>query len=438
MSVLSPPPDSSEIAINRQDLSDFKSETRDTVRSWKSAGFRLAVFKGLEKLKHGHIVLREGGFDTEFGDPTADIRVSVKIANASFYRALAIDGGLGAAEAYQQGYWSCDDLPGLMRIFARNLPAANALGGFRKRVLDVARRLRHLRRRNTRGGSRRNIAAHYDLSNEFYELFLDDTMTYSSGVFPHENSSLRDASLEKYDRICRKLQLSSSDRVLEIGTGWGGFAVHAARNYGCHVTTTTISQNQFAHAKRLFASLGLEERITLLDCDYRDLCGQFDKLVSIEMIEAVGQKYLDTFIGKCSGLLKSDGLLALQAIIIPDQRYATYVRSVDFIQRYIFPGGCLPSLGALTASLGRVSDLQLVHLEDFAEHYARTLQKWRARYHGNMEKIRELQLSESFLRLWDYYLAYCEGAFREKQIGVSQLILQKPGNRRPPLLSAIG
>ncbi len=249
---------------------------------------------------------------------------------------------------------------------------------------------------------------------------------------------MQDASIEKYDRLCRKLRLSATDEVLEIGTGWGGFAEHAVRHYGCRVTTTTISQQQHDFAKQRFATHGIDDRVTLLLSDYRDLVGQYDKLVSIEMIEAVGHEYHDTFFAKCSGLLKPDGLLALQAITIADQRYDRYRTSIDFIRKYIFPGGCLPSLGAITASVGRVTDLQLAYQEDFAEHYARTLQCWRERFHANLDSIRELGMTEPFLRLWDYYLCYCEGAFREKQIGVSQLLLQKPGYREGPPLASSG
>jgi cyclopropane-fatty-acyl-phospholipid synthase len=249
---------------------------------------------------------------------------------------------------------------------------------------------------------------------------------------------MKDASIEKYDRICRKLSLSPSDRVLEIGTGWGGFALHASRHYGCHVTTTTISKQQHDFAKQRFLNAEVQDRVELLLTDYRDLSGSYDKLVSIEMIEAVGHQYFDTFFAKCSQLLKPTGLLALQAITIPDQRYAAYLRSVDFIQKYVFPGGCLPSLGAMAGSVGRATDLQLIHLEDFAEHYARTLKCWRDKFADNLDLIRKLGMTERFLRLWEFYLCYCEGAFREKQIGVSQLLFQKPGNRSEPSYPALG
>ena len=373
-----------------------------------------------------------------FGDPAADLAATIQVLDARFYRAIAIGGSMGAGESFRDGYWACDDLVGLIRIFARNMQASEDLGGYWNSLLDLGRKVYHRMNRNTRLGSRRNIAAHYDLSNDFYSLFLDETMTYSSGVFPDEDSSMSEASIEKYDRICRKLRLTAGDDVLEIGTGWGGFALHAVKNYGCRVTTTTISRQQHDYAKQRFASGGIGDRVTLLLSDYRDLSGQFDKLVSIEMIEAVGHEYFDTFFSKCSALMKPDALFALQAITIPDQRYERYRKSVDFIQRYIFPGGCLPSLGAITRSVGKVTDLQFVHMEDFAEHYGRTLKSWRQGFHANADRIRELGMTEQFLRLWEYYFCYCEGAFREKQIGVAQLLLQKPGNRHSPRFPSLG
>ncbi|WP_372717485.1 class I SAM-dependent methyltransferase [Novipirellula sp.] len=377
-------------------------------------------------------------FRNTFGDSSADLHAVIRVNDMRFYRAVALGGSMGAGESYRDGYWSCDNLVALIQIFSRNMQASSDLGGFWNSLLDLGRKVTHRINRNTRTGSRRNIAAHYDLSNDFYALFLDETMTYSSGVFPEPNSSMHEASIEKYDRICRKLRLTPNDEVLEIGTGWGGFAQHAVTHYGCRVTTTTISKQQHDYAKQRFESQAMDDRVTLLLADYRDLTGQYDKLVSIEMIEAVGHEYFDTFFAKCSRLLKPEGLFALQAITIPDQRYDSYRRSVDFIQKYIFPGGCLPSLGAMTGAVGQASDLQFIHIEDFAEHYAQTLRCWRERFHANLDSIRKLGKTEAFLRLWDYYLCYCEGAFREKQVGVLQLLLQKPGNRLRPHFPSLG
>ncbi len=392
----------------------------------------------LRGITGGSITIVDGNSRDLFGDRNSDLHAVIQVNDPAFYRAIALGGSMGAGEAYRDGLWACDNLVALIQIFSRNMQTSSDLGGFWNSLLDLGRKLAHRVNRNSRLGSRRNIAAHYDLSNEFYALFLDETMTYSSGVFSESNSSMREASVEKYDRICRKLRLTPSDELLEIGTGWGGFAEHAATQYGCRVTTTTISRQQHAYAADRFATKGIDDRVTLLLTDYRDLSGQYDKLVSIEMIEAVGYEYFDTFFRKCSSLLKPDGLFALQAITIPDQRYDSYRKSVDFIQKYIFPGGCLPSLGAMTTSVGRVTDMQFAHVEDFAEHYARTLQVWRERFHANSDPIRELGMSDSFLRLWDYYLCYCEGAFREKQIGVAQILLQKPGNRLNPRFPSLG
>ncbi len=305
---------------------------------------RKAVLAKLRGLVGGSITVIDGAMQTRLGDPSTDLHAVITVHHPSFYRALALRGSMGAGESYRDGYWTCDDLVALIQIFAQNMQASSDLGGAWNALFDLGHQVVHRFKRNTRAGSRRNIAAHYDLSNEFYSLFLDETMTYSSGVFPDEGSSMKDASIEKYDRICRKLRLVPSDHVIEIGTGWGGFAEHAVRHYGCRVTTTTISKQQHDYAQQRFAAAGVEGHVSLLLSDYRDLSGQYDKLVSIEMIEAVGHEYLDTFFAKCSRLLKPDGLAAIQAITIPDQRYEQYRRSVDFIQKYIFPGGCLPSL----------------------------------------------------------------------------------------------
>jgi cyclopropane-fatty-acyl-phospholipid synthase len=290
--------------------------------------------------------------------------------------------------------------------------------------------LKHWLRRNTRSGSRRNIAAHYDLSNEFFALMLDRTMTYSSGLFESPHASLEEASLAKYDRICRKLRLRSSDHVLEIGCGWGGFAAHAAREYGCRVTATTVSRQQFDFARERLHQEGLSGRVELLLQDYRDLKGCYDRLVSIEMIEAVGERYLDVFFAQCNRLTKPDGAMALQAITIPDHRYDRYRRSVDFIQRYVFPGGFLPSISAIGKSLQRGTDFRLDHLEDFGLHYAETLRIWRENFWANIQQVRRLGFDDRFVRTWHYYLCYCEAAFRERQIGVCQLTLARPDDRR--------
>ena len=305
------------------------------------------------------------------------------------------------------------------------------------RLLSPLRLITHLMRPNTSAGSRRNIAAHYDLGNDFFSLFLDETLAYSCAIFPAGDSTLMQASTAKFDRICRKLELTPEDHLLEIGAGWGGFALHAAREYGCRVTTTTISRRQYEFARERIQAAGLAHRVTVLKDDYRMLRGSYDKLASIEMIEAVGHRNLDTYFRVCSELLKPRGMMLLQAIIIPDQRYDRYRRSVDFIQRYIFPGGCLPSVGAICNSVGRATDFRIFHLEDITPHYAETLAHWRRRFEAGRDRVRNLGFSEEFIRTWEYYFCYCEGGFRERVIGDVQILLTRPECRRaaivPPL-----
>ncbi|QYO63640.1 SAM-dependent methyltransferase [Leptolyngbya sp. 7M] len=283
--------------------------------------------------------------------------------------------------------------------------------------------------RNTRSGSRRNIVAHYDLSNEFFSTFLDRGMVYSSAFYRSGAESLEAAQVEKMDRACRKLRLCADDHLLEIGTGWGSLAVHAASRYGCRVTTTTISDKQYEAATRRVEAAGLSERVRVVRQDYRDLGGTYDKLVSIEMIEAVGREYLGTFVGKCSSLLSPRGLALIQGITIRDRLYASASRRVDFLKKYIFPGSCLVGSEALTRAVARHGDLEIVHAEHFGEHYARTLSDWRGAFLANLGVVRRLGYDDRFIRMWDYYLAYCEGAMRARRTGVAQWLLAKPHGR---------
>ncbi|WP_341871424.1 cyclopropane-fatty-acyl-phospholipid synthase family protein [Aeoliella straminimaris] len=318
-------------------------------------------------------------------------------------------------------------------MLAANLDRLRGVERGLPKLFAPARRFANWLKRNTPAGSRRNISQHYDLSNEFFELMLDPTMTYSSGYFPHPRATLEQASTEKYDRICRQLQLSPSDHVLEIGTGWGGFAIHAATNYACRVTTTTISQAQHDYAADRIERQQLQSQVELKLVDYRDLQGNFDKLVSIEMIEAVGERFLPGYFAKCSQLLKPSGAMLLQAITIPDCRYDTYRNGVDFIQQHVFPGGFLPSPSAMTECLRTHTDFRLQNMEDFALHYARTLRLWREKLWSQLDAVRELGFDDRFLRLWKYYLCYCEAGFLEHQIGVSQWMLTKPQWPAPAL-----
>jgi cyclopropane-fatty-acyl-phospholipid synthase len=398
--------------------------------------FRKAVMSRLGKLRSGQLTVVERGDTWEFGHPgELGLSATINVRDQRFYREVALGGGLGAAEAYIRGDWDSPDLTAAMQVLAQDMELVAGVEKGAARLLRPLRAGANWLRRNTRSGSKRNISAHYDLSNEFFALMLDPTMTYSSGVFPTPDTTLEEASTEKYDRICRKLQLSPADHVLEIGTGWGGFAEHAVKQYGCRVTTTTISEAQHGFAERRFRDAAIADRITLLKDDYRDLRGKYDKLVSIEMIEAVGEKFLPGYFAKCSALLNADGMMCLQAITIPDHRYDTYRKSVDFIQRYIFPGGFIPSMGAMTSCLGRQTDFRFLHSEDFGSHYAKTLAQWRGRFGEAIDTVRSLGFDERFIRTWSYYLCYCEAGFRERQIGVSQLLLTKPDCRREPTLS---
>ena len=396
--------------------------------------FRQAVISRLSSLRAGAMTLREGDTAREFGESASDLKATLTVLDPAFYRRVALRAGLGAAEAYVLGMWDCDDLTRMLRIFVRNIPTGSRIDTRRSALLLPFQRLGQWLRRNTLEGSRRNIHAHYDLGNEFFALFLDETMTYSCGIFESEEASLRDASIAKYDRVCRKLRLSPADHLVEIGCGWGGLAEHAATRYGCRVTATTISQEQFAYATRRIEQAGLAGRVQILREDYRTMGGRFDKLASIEMIEAVGERFLGVYFRKLAELLKPDGMMLLQAIVMPDQQYERYRRSVDFIRRYVFPGSFLPSLGAIQSTVGRVTDLRLENVEDIRPHYARTLRLWRERLESNLDQARALGCSERFLRLWNYYLCYCEAGFEERYIGDAQILLAKPGCRAEAFL----
>jgi cyclopropane-fatty-acyl-phospholipid synthase len=383
-------------------------------------------------------VVEPDGSEFTVGRRTADFDVgcTLFIEHPQTWADAAFGGTVGAGEAYIRGLWRCDDLTALVRIFVANRDVMNRMDSRWSFVSRPLLKFFHWANRNSRNGSARNIAAHYDLGNPLYELMLDETMAYSCAIFPRPEASLAVAQTAKFEAVCRKLDLKSTDHVLEIGTGWGGFAIHAVERYGCRVTTTTISSAQRDYALRKIAERHLSDRITVLLQDYRDLEGEYDKLVSIEMVEAVGAQFLDGFFGACSRLVKPDGAMLLQAITIQDQHYEQALASVDYIQRYVFPGSFIPSVTALTASMARATNLKLFHLEDIGPHYAHTLRLWRERFFRNLGKVRELGYPESFVRLWEYYLCYCEGGFRERQLGTVQMLLTKPASRREPLATA--
>jgi cyclopropane-fatty-acyl-phospholipid synthase len=387
----------------------------------------------LSSLGRGEIRIDDAEGTVRLGQKD-DLHAVLTIQDPAFFRHTLLGGSLSVAESYLCGEWDCDDLTSLFRIFVRNIDASEKLDNRMAWIVGWSHRLFHWWHSNTIQGSQDNIHAHYDLGNDFFKLWLDETMAYSCGIFSDLETSLRQASTEKFDRVCRRLRLTPADHVLEIGTGWGGFAIHAAGRYGCRVTTTTISKEQLGVARQSIQAAGLSNRVTLLQQDYRAVEGEFDKLVSLEMIEAVGHRYLETYFRQCGRLLRSDGSLMLQAIMMPESRYDEYLRSVDFIQRYVFPGGCLPSLGAILTAVGKSSDLRFVHAEDFAPHYAETLRRWRKAFHEHLDDVRQLGYPDRFVRLWNYYLCYCEAVFEERHISVFQLQFDKPRCRRDALV----
>jgi cyclopropane-fatty-acyl-phospholipid synthase len=387
------------------------------------------LFSQLRKLSVGCIVIVDAQERHVFGEALNkgdDLYAEMHVLDSACYADIVTGGSIGAAEAYMTGDWNTPDLTRLMRVMVRNMHLLNQMEGGLAALSRPVLKWFHRMNENTEKGSRRNIAAHYDLGNDFFKLFLDPTMMYSSGIFPGKESTMQQASETKLRRICEKLQLKPEDKVIEIGTGWGGFALFAAEHYGCHVTTTTISEQQYLLAKQRVSEAGLEDKITLLTQDYRELEGQYDKLVSIEMIEAVGWEYYEVFFKTCARLLKPDGSMLIQAITIEDQRYERAKRDVDFIKKYIFPGSCIPSINALSTACMKASDLRLIHLDDFAEHYARTLNAWARALESNLDAARAQGYSEDFLRMWFFYLSYCEGGFAERAIGVSHLVFAKP------------
>ncbi len=380
----------------------------------------------LAGLEHGRLTLVDGARRDTYGQasPRCALQATVQVRGRRFYSEVAFGGSVGAGESFMAGDWTVDDLTALVRILLVNRGLLDGLDSGWSRLAEPARRLLHAAARNTREGSRRNIAAHYDIGNDFFELFLDPTMMYSCAVYEREDMTLEQAQIAKLDRICRKLELKPTDHLLEIGTGWGALALHAARHYGCRVTTT-ISREQHARARERIDAAGLADRITLRLDDYRDLDGRYDKLVSVEMIEAVGHQYFDTFFRRCSELLVPGGTMLLQAITIDDRQYAAARDSVDFIKRHIFPGCCIPSVTALAQSAARASTLRIVDLEDIGPHYATTLAAWRRNLFAHAEQVRARGYPEALLRMWHFYLSYCEGGFAERALGDVQIVLQE-------------
>ena len=371
---------------------------------------RKFLFGILRKLKRGKITILEGPHRHVFGQSSSayPLEAVINVYHPRFYSKAVLGGSIGSAEAYMNGLWSADDLTTALRIMALNRDSFERLDKGWSKVSAPFHKIWHFLRKNTQSGSRKNITAHYDLGNDFYRLFLDETLTYSCGIFDRNGSSMRDASIAKYERICQKLELGPDDDVIEIGSGWGGFAIYAAQNYGCRITTTTISDQQFKLAKQRIADSGA--------------------------IEAVGHHYLEAYFRSCGRLLNPDGMMLLQAITIADQMFERHKRSVDFIKRYIFPGSCIPSIAAMTSAIARATDLRLFHLEDITPHYAKTLACWREQFFNNIDDVKGLEYSEAFIRMWDYYFSYCEAGFAERYIGDVQMLFTKPMCRRESLI----
>jgi cyclopropane-fatty-acyl-phospholipid synthase len=398
----------------------------------RRGGFARTTFcRLLANIKVGTLVIYDGEETLRFGDDADPTRphAEVRVHHRAFYGQLLTGGSIGAGESYMQGRWTSPDLLQVIRLLAANMSVLQAMDDGINPLQQLALKIAHTLNGNTLSGSRKNISAHYDLGNEFFGLFLDPTLMYSAAVFPSPSATLEVAAEHKLDLICQQLELQPGDHLLEIGTGWGGMAIHAARHHGCRVTTTTISREQYDRACERVTEAGLEDLVTVLCEDYRDLTGSYDKLVSIEMIEAVGHRYYQDYFERCSALLKPQGIMVIQTITMADQRYEYARRSVDFIQRYIFPGGCLPTIEIISGHIAQDTDMQIINLRDITSHYADTLACWQQRFSDQLDAVRDQGFDESFVRMWEFYLCYCEGGFRERTIGTVQLTFAKPGYR---------
>lgn len=406
-------------------------ESNITIANENASGvdlfFRKQVLANLAAIRGARILVIDpaGQLEVGEGEFEATMQTTLSVNDLRFYRRLALGGSIGAAESYMDGDWDVTDLTTLVRILVRNRDLLDDMEGGKLNIVSLLRKGWHYFNRNTESGSKKNIGAHYDLSNDFFKLFLDESLMYSSAIFSDRYESLEEASERKLKTICEKLQLKPSDSVIEIGTGWGGFAIYAAKNYGCHVTTTTISEKQYQEAEKRVQAAGLEKNITLLKQDYRHLSGNFDKLVSIEMVEAVGHQFLDSYFQKCSDLLKPSGVALIQAITLEDYRYEYSLKEVDFIKRYIFPGSFIPCVRVLTESAAK-AELRNIGLRDIGTSYALTLRHWHERFLAQLPKVKALGFDDRFIRMWRFYLSYCEGGFWEGAISDVHLVFAKP------------
>jgi len=397
--------------------------------------WRNLLLRALAAMRAGRLTLvLPGGEEKIFGfDDNARVSARIIVRDEQFFKRCVLFGHIGFAEAYLDGLWDSDDIASVIALFLLNVTDCPVLEGSRNHartfnLFGFVNQVQHMLRANNEKNSRKNIAHHYDLSNQLFALFLDETMTYSCASFSRSEMSLKEAQLEKYEKLCRKLRLQPSDQVLEIGCGWGGFAIYAATNYGCKVTAVTISQEQFDFALERIAGLGLSDQIELVLKDYRQLTGLYDKIVSIEMIEAVGHEYIPVFFAQCDQLLKRDGLLALQMITCPESRYDLLRHNTDFIQKHIFPGSLLISMRHITESLCRGSELSLHECEDMGLSYAKTLEMWRANFESQLQNVVQLGFDQTFIRKWRYYFGYCAAAFAMRNISVVQVVYTRPNN----------
>ncbi len=390
--------------------------------------YKKLIHQRLSQIEDAQMIIRDGKSTNRYGK-AGKLSATIDVLDAVFYKSIIFGGTIGASESFIRGEWRSPNLTNVIRVLARNIEAQDKLENFFTLLSQPFLKVIHKLNENSVKGSKKNIARHYDLSNDFFSLFLDKNMMYSSAIYKTSKTSLEHAAIHKLDIICKKINLKKTDHIIEIGTGWGGFAIYAAKNYGCKVTTTTISVEQYKFAKYRIKKAGLSSQIKVLLKDYRFLKGQYDKLVSIEMIEAVGYQFYDEYFKSISQLLKVDGDALIQAITIKDQRYSKAIKSVDFIQKYIFPGSCIPSITTIQNSLTNSTDLVINGIEDIGHHYAKTLSDWRVKFLKNKKEIRKLGFDEQFLRMWLFYFAYCEGGFQEKVISDIHLHITKPGYR---------
>jgi cyclopropane-fatty-acyl-phospholipid synthase len=417
-----------------------REEIKEEVKLASASKIYKNLFKFATKsMKNGSMrFLEPGNNNYVLGDPSSphegyhNALVQINRPN-EFYKKTVLFGDVGFSEAYMDGDWDTDNIANVLSWFLLNVDSGPSTSGSKEfkphiKLMNFFNRMYHLYRSNTVEGSKRNIVEHYDLGNEFYKLFLDKTMTYSSAYFQKDEVSLEEAQVAKYEALCKHLYLKKEHHLLEIGSGWGGFSLHVAKKYGCRITTITISDEQFAYAKELFKREGVDHLIEIKMLDYRKLEGKYDRIVSIEMLEAVGDKYLDTYFEKCQSVLKPDGLLALQVITSPDSRYEEFKTGIDFIQKHIFPGSLLPSIGRINTAINRTGEMHLYHMHDMGSSYVKTLHSWLEMFDKNIAQVRALGFGEKFIRTWRYYLSYCEAAFKMRNISVVQLVYTRPNN----------